>query len=407
AVEGAAFLSTVSHQHYYGLLFKILWPLSTGRPFFSKQLILPGEIATAAALGRCVLVSSPALLKRVGTTPEAIEALAPAHASLAAVFSSGGPLPWDAVRRCTQALSCAPTEVYGSSETGGVAWRLRTRETDPWMPLPGVEVAFGDKRRLRLRSNHLEAAGWTESDDLAVPVEGGFHLLGRADHIVKIEEKRVSLPALERRLVEHPRVSEARVLLLKGARDVLGAVVRLKDPATTDAQGRASLEAEDRRALADALRLHLKDVSDPTALPRRWRFVDELPLDSMGKTTQAVLEALFIGKEVREAECLHVQRLDQGVELHLFLPDSLLWFRGHFPGRPLLPGVVQVHWAILAARKHLDLNGSFQGFRALKFTRPLRPGMRVNLTLTPSKGGFEFSYVSEEGRHAAGRVLLA
>ena len=399
-VDGAAILSTVSHQHYYGLLFKILWPLSAGRPFWARQLRLPEEIAAAAAkAGRCALVSSPALLKRIGGSPAALEALLPARASLAAVFSSGGPLPWDAVLRSRAALGQTPIEVYGSSETGGVAWRLRQVETDPWAPLPDVETAIDHDGVLTLRSAHTPTRAWMRMDDLAAAAHGGFHLLGRVDRIVKVEEKRVSLAALETRLAAHPLVAEARVLLLKGARDLLGAVVRLKEP--------APLEPAGRRAVSDRLRRHLRDTADLTGLPRRWRFVDGMPTDSMGKTTQAALEGLFVEGELSEPECLYVQAFDQGVELCLFLPDSLRWFKGHFPGHPLLPGVVQLHWAISAAREHLGARGAFQGLRALKFMRPLRPGKMLTLSLLPNAGGFEFRYASEEGRHAGGHVLLA
>lgn len=398
-VDGAVFLSTVSHQHYYGLLFKILWPLAAGRPFGAQQLRLPEEIAAAASrTRRCVLVSSPALLKRIGGSPASVEALAPARAAMAALFSSGGPLPWDAVRRARVALGCGPIEVYGSSETGGVAWRRRTAEADPWIPLPGVEVAVGADGVLSLRSGHGGTPDWIRTDDLAAAAEGGFHLLGRADRIVKVEEKRVSLAALERRLAAHPLIAEARVLVLKGARELLGAVVRLKDAAPGGAQ--------ERRALSALLRAHLADATDATALPRRWRFVEALPVDSMGKSKHAALEALFIEAETREPECLYAASLGQGVELDLFLQDSLRWFKGHFPGQPILPGVVQLHWAMAAAREHLKLEGAFKGLRALKFMRPLRPGQRVTLSLRALPGGFEFRYDTEEGRHATGQVLL-
>jgi acyl-coenzyme A synthetase/AMP-(fatty) acid ligase len=39
--------------------------------------------------------------------------------------------------------------------------------------------------------------------------DGGFVLAGRADRIVKIEEKRVSLSAIEQRLLASPLVREA------------------------------------------------------------------------------------------------------------------------------------------------------------------------------------------------------
>jgi len=398
-VDGTAFLATVSHQHYYGLLFKILWPLAASRRFLGIQLRLPEEIAAfSKGIGPCTLVTSPALLKRMGVSGESLDGVEPAHPAMQAVFSSGGPLPWDAARRCRLALGQRPTEVYGSSETGGVAWRRRQRESDPWTPLPGVEVAVNAQGVLELRSEHCTSLEWAKSDDRAVAVPGGFRLLGRVDRIVKLEEKRVSLAALERALLAHPRVSEARVLVLKGSRELLAAVICPKG-----GQPQGPVE---RRDASLVLRRHLEGTTDAAALPRRWRFVDRMPMDSMGKTTRRALEALFIEDETREPECLYVLKPGKGVEIDYFLPQSLVWFKGHFPGHPLLAGVVQLHWAIRAAREHLDLRGAFKGLKALKFMRPVRPGQRLSLALTPVLGGFEFSFASEEGKHSSGRVLL-
>jgi 3-hydroxymyristoyl/3-hydroxydecanoyl-(acyl carrier protein) dehydratase len=69
---------------------------------------------------------------------------------------------------------------------------------------------------------------------------------------------------------------------------------------------------------------------------------------------------------------------------------------------------VQVHWAVRYAAQELGLTGPFRGLQALKFQRPLRPGTRVTLGLKarPDGRSFEFSYHTEAGRHASGRVLL-
>ncbi|HTB34184.1 MAG TPA: AMP-binding protein, partial [bacterium] len=401
---GAAVISTVSHQHYYGLLFKTLWPLCAGRPSMSIQLKLPEEVALAcAAAGKAVLVSSPALLKRLAGSPAAVEALAPARPALCAVFSSGGPLPWDAVWRCREALGQVPTEIYGSSETGGVAWRRRENEDGPWRAFPGVELRVEpDRRTLSVRSPHGAGAGWFLTEDLAVMQEGSFRLMGRADRVAKVEEKRVSLGALEEALGGHPDVAEARVLVLRGARDELGAVLKT-------APGRLPADEAARREFLAVLRAHLAGRFEAVALPRRWRLVEELPHNSMGKTTSADLEALFArDRAPLLPDLIFARRGEKGVELELLLDPDLHWFQGHFPGAPILPGVVQVHWAVHFAAEHLGLQGAFRSMQALKFQRPLRPGQRIRLVLTPRADGrsFEFAYHTEAGRHASGRVTL-
>src|SRR5262249_49086372 len=146
-------------------------------------------------------------------------------AGLRAVFSSGGPLPPEAADATLALLGAAPVEVYGSSETGGVAWRQRARHGDTWQPLPGIEFRV-DGGELAVRSPHLPELEWFHTAaraTLAADGMDGFELHGRADRIVKIEEKRVSLTALEQRLAISGDVAEARVLMLADEAPVVDA----------------------------------------------------------------------------------------------------------------------------------------------------------------------------------------
>ena len=239
--------ATVTHQHIYGLLFRVLWPLAAGRPFAAERLVFNEEIAQRIH-GPAVLVASPAHLRRL---PEAID-WSPVRAGLRAVFSSGGPLPPEAADATLALLGAAPVEVYGSSETGGVAWRQRARHGDTWQPLPGIEFRV-DGGELAVRSPHLPDLEWFRTADRATPAADGmdgFELHGRADRIVKIEEKRVSLTALEQRLATSDDVAEARVLMLADERPVVDAAgvvlphaVRPAVVAVLSEAGRAKLAA--------------------------------------------------------------------------------------------------------------------------------------------------------------------
>ena len=58
-------ISTVSHQHIYGLLFRLLWPLSVGAQL-GDTFEYPEHILSALSeIEQVVLVSSPAFLKRL------------------------------------------------------------------------------------------------------------------------------------------------------------------------------------------------------------------------------------------------------------------------------------------------------------------------------------------------------
>jgi len=95
-------------------------------------------------------------------------------------------------------------------------------------------------------------------------------------------------------------------------------------------------------------------------------------------------------------------------EFELRVPGELLYLQGHFPAEPVLPGVVQVHWAIELGADRLHFEPRFAGLEVLKFHRIIRPETRVDLALEwiESSRKLKFSYSSAEGIHSQGRVLI-
>ena len=54
-------------------------------------------------------------------------------------------------------------------------------------------------------------------------------------------------------------------------------------------------------------------------------------------------------------QILVVRHRANGVDIDVLVNPDLVWFDGHFPGRPILPGVVQIDWALAMARTYLGL----------------------------------------------------
>ncbi len=90
----------------------------------------------------------------------------------------------------------------------------------------------------------------------------------------------------------------------------------------------------------------------------------------------------------------------------LNVPQDLLWFAGHFPGEPVLAGVVQVRWAVEIARRLMHTAGGPGSIRQLKFKSPIRPEALLDLTLTRSEGtsAIAFAFRSASGEHSSGRL---
>jgi 3-hydroxymyristoyl/3-hydroxydecanoyl-(acyl carrier protein) dehydratase len=86
----------------------------------------------------------------------------------------------------------------------------------------------------------------------------------------------------------------------------------------------------------------------------------------------------------------------------------LFYFDGHFPGVPILAGVVQIHWVIAYGRQCFDLPPVFLGIHALKFQRIITPEKPFTLELVhePAKSCLSFKITSRIGTHTSGRVMF-
>jgi len=95
-------------------------------------------------------------------------------------------------------------------------------------------------------------------------------------------------------------------------------------------------------------------------------------------------------------------------EIVFTVPPDLDYLRGHFPGLPVVAGVVQIKWAVEFARSRLGLAGEFVGMQGLKFQRVMTPGAAVTLTLEydAKDGALRFSFAAGETRYSSGRIRL-
>ena len=271
-------LASVSHQHIYGLLFRILLPLALGRPFDRRSIDYPEQLALQTA--PWALIASPAFLSRLDPAIPA--------AGCRLIVSSGGPLQPGDAHQAKLLLGQLPVEIFGSSETGGIGWRQRHQVQTPWTTLPGVEVRVGPDQCLLLRSPFLPTAEWLDCADRILMTGAGFELLGRQDRVIKLEEKRISLDEVEARLQALVEVESAAVLpLQQGQRQILGAVLVL-----SEAGASRWAELGPGRFLL-ALRQQLRPWLEPVALPRSVRRVEQMPVNAQGKRPWPQLKELF------------------------------------------------------------------------------------------------------------------
>ena len=401
-------LATVPPYHIYGLLFRVLWPLASGRPFADGTVRFPGELDAAdCKRPKATLISSPAFLKRVVDSLD----LESVRDRLGTVFSSGGPLPGDVAARYAEYLEHPIVEVYGSTETGGIAHRsvLTANEIVPWTVFPNIAISTSEKSGLlSIKSPFTGVPDWYVTSDRVELLPGGrFLLQGRADRIVKLEERRISLDELEGRLARCPEVESVRVLALVGAegdRSVLGAVV------VPTEMGWNLLAIGTKRAFTERLRSALEPFVDELALPRKWRIVRSLPTTGHGKIANADLAALFAPNCGRKQlpRVLREHRDGYELQVRLALEADLLFFEGHFEAAPILAGIVQLDWAIRFAQDAFAISDHPNEIEALKFFRVLPAGSEVDLKIVYDQelNRMSFHYVVGDEVCSSGRAAF-
>ena len=75
---------------------------------------------------------------------------------------------------------------------------------------------------------------------------------------------------------------------------------------------------------------------------------------------------------------------------------------GHFPGRPVVPGVVLLDR--VAALIEQDYAAPLAGLPQVKFVRPLLPGQEAELTIEAAGHGARFRIVLHETGHDAALI---
>jgi len=380
-VQGATTVATVPPAHLYGLLFSVLLPLASGGAFVRGMPFAPAAIAAAVReVAAGALVSVPAHLR-------ACTSLDPGElGGLTRIFTSTAPMPNATALALIDAHRVPVLEVFGSTETGGIATRVQSEAT-AWGPMPGIQVSVDpETSRLLVDSPFLHPSverPYVSGDTAQMTEDGrGFVHRGRADDVVKVGGRRVSLLAMARTVTDMPTVDDA-------------ATTAVPDPTGRGQKILLAVAGSDDLSV-EAIREALLAKFDASSLPRSIRIVPRLPREANGKLVRSEMLRLFrlapTGEALVESLSWSAPESvsnDDGRQRRRFcsqLPEHYVMFQGHFPGYPVLAGAVQLNELVLPCLELVrpDL-GMLCELKGLKFTKRLAPGdaFEVMLSWTP------------------------
>ncbi len=272
-------VATVTPFHIYGLLFSVLLPLVATAAVAAETPSFPAEIAGAVSHhAATVLVSVPAHYRVIADRQ--------LHSTLRLAFSSAGMLDEGDNEQFCRGNGVGVVEVYGSTETGGLATRNRAEGQAAFYPLSPVSWKIL-RRRLLVNSPFLspdlprDEDGFFLSGDLVEQHgEESFFLLGRADSVTKVGGERVDLDEVRDVIQSQVAVKECVV------------VVHGED---TGRGNRIAAMVRGKNIDIAALRSVLAEVLEPAARPKRILAVKQIPVTANGKYDRQEIYRLLNG----------------------------------------------------------------------------------------------------------------
>ena len=376
-LAGITLVATVPAQHSYGFESTVLLALLGGAAFDAGRPFYPADIADALQRVPAprALVSTPFHLKTLLLSGLALP-------PVALTLSATAPLSPQLAAQAEAALQGPLIEIYGCTEAGQVASR-RTTAGETWRTLGVLRITreeHAEGERYVVGGGHV-----TEptplADVLVLQDAEHFKLLGRANDLIHVAGKRSSLAHLNFHLNRIEGVEDGAFWLPDELNDgvvrPLAFVVAPTRPA---------------REIIAALREQLESAF----VPRRVVHVAALPREATGKLTVAALRR-FALQALAEA----------AGDFHIDVPADHPVFAGHFPGHPVLPGVLLLSFVMqaLAARPLLtERLGATPRFDNAKFLHPVGPGARLRVSLREQGSGVAFEVWMDQTAVARGQI---
>ena len=364
------FYSTTIMSHMFGLTFHFMLPLYLGSTINTEKVEFPEQMENVEDY---ILISSPSFLEKMYK----YDILFPT--SPKKIITAGDKLKDCVCKFFSQKSDII--EIYGSTETGVIAFKNNTQN---FKKFDDVTILQDENKCIVVKSKFFMEEEVKMEDVIEQISDEEFILKGRNDRLVKIKEKRVSLVELESKLKEHSLVNDCYCFKYE---EVLACVVVTNDINLNE----------------KVLKEHLSKYSE--VLPKKWRFLDEIPKTDTGKIDKQTIEQIFsmnlsypfvVSKKIEENK----------VELELIFRKNSNFFQGHFSVMPILPGVVQLFYANYFAKKMFKIDIPCDEAKRVKFTNIIKADEKITLVLNKKDKGIEYNYMANDKSYSSGIFVL-
>ncbi|MGX3044148.1 AMP-binding protein [Helicobacter sp. T3_23-1056] len=448
------FIGAIPHRHLFGLTFKVFLPLVCGGVVLREQILSHHLLVEALDTHKnAILLASPTVLE-IMLKDEISYIKSPKI-----IICAGSPLDShtrDGLQKRFNAKQKQTLQniisIYGSSETGVIGYQDSKTTSHPidksqnhsstFCAFPPVRLELDFAQRLVISSDWLDSFEGENakflSNDCAKIYDNNakdskvvFTLLGRYDRIIKLNEARISLDFVESVLKNHSFIDNVRVGVLKGQKR-LSAIITLTN------EGKNAFRTQGKKGIKSALKPLLDSASKDSNISlvsalRYFIIRSALPYNAQGKITLKDFEICAREKIVPEFRIVQDEKPKMQIKssnssessksskssksngsceakscvLESYIDEGCFYFDGHFGSFPLVPGFVELGFALQNASKYLGIKlESISQIQSVKFSAFLRPCDMARLELVCAYNRLDFSLYANEKICASGKVLL-
>ena len=370
-------ISTTTMCHLFGLTFHLMTALYNGLTIDTKEITYPEN----ADLENSILVSTPTFLSTIPKFNFEFK-IPPKY-----IISAGSKLNEDVFEYIEKNSNII--EIYGSTETGVMA--NKTHYNADFKLFDNVKLnCLEDKTEVISDYFYEDIISVNDKIELK---DRTLKIKNRTDRLFKIYEKRVSADELEMKLKDNELVEKSYIT--KNAEKLVCLCVLSKD-------GKNYLLKNGINKITKNLKQHLSKYSE--IVPQRWKFIDEIPMNTMGKTDKKLINKFF-NVNLSLPVILDRKIEKDMVTYKLFFYNQCNFFSGHFPKFKIVPGVAQLFIAKEFANAHFNLEVGQGQWKRIKFSNIIEPDSVVNLRLEKTEKAVIYEYFDNTKKYSSGVFL--
>ena len=369
--------STTSMCHLFGMTFHLMFSLCNGFKISTQNIAYPENVE----FENSILVSTPAFLGSV------LKHNLPFKIPPKYILSAGSKLDDEVFEHLEKQSKII--EIYGSTESGVIAHK--THYNSKLILFSNVDIKPAEDK-VEVFSNYMYGGKCFINDNLDIN-NREITINNRTDRLFKIYEKRVSADELENKLKNNEFVKDCYITKHSEKLVCLCALSKT---------GQEYLLKNSVPKLTKTLKKYMLDFSE--IIPQRWKYIDEIPMNSMGKINKHVINHLF-DTNLSLPIILDKKIEENNITYKILFYRSGNFFRGHFPEFQLLPGVMQLYLAKDLANIHFNLNLGQGQWKRIKFSNIIEPDSIINLRLEKTDKNVTYEYFDDEKKYASGVFL--